>query len=168
MGTKYYGFKKRLHDLISGTTKLWRKRKFFRKGVNAKLTLKFKRVILIPKQSDTILRLTTKLRIWNDFKRGLPAGKDRPARYRRLRFYKVNKNMLTEKFGNFMDTRTFGGYRAQKDKQKIAKFTKDMEKEARKRIHQIKEKARLMAKALKEEKAAKKAKRTGRSVKGKK
>jgi hypothetical protein len=126
----------------------------FKTALEAELRGHARRVLVRPKRSDSILRLTTKTNLLSNFLSG--TSLQRTVSSQRLRKnYLVTQNMLTEKIGNFMTNRRFGGYRAQKDKQKFQKFNKDMEKEIKKQIRQEKEKSKMMAKALKEEKAAK-------------
>jgi hypothetical protein len=70
--------------------------------------------------------------------------------------------MLLQKFGEFIKTRVFYGFRRRKDKKKIEKLKKDIKKSEKQRLHQRRENFRLMRKAVMETRAAnrKKAKPT--------
>ena len=124
-----------------------------------------RRLIIWPTRSDTITKLSHFATIWHDMSFGLYNSRTKSTKFRLHRFYHVSKYMSQEKFGNFLQTRRAGGFRVNKDKQKIEKFHKDLEKEKQKQKHVARENARLMAKALKEEGARKARKRIGNKKK---
>lgn len=57
--------------------------------------------------------------------------------------FTLNRYFSGRKFGEFIITRVCGGFRKNKDKSKIAKLNKDLEKARKRRLHQIKENARI-------------------------
>jgi hypothetical protein len=99
---------------------------------------------------------------------GIPLKLKRKKRRKLKKFYNVSKYAIGIKFGEYIRTRVFYGFRRQKDKKKIAKLKKDLKKAKQQKLHQRRENARLMRKAIMETRAANRKKAGAKSIKKKK
>lgn len=96
---------------------------------------------------------------------GIRSRTKKSSRRKLRKLYTVSRYMCLAKFGEFLRTRRFYGYRLQKDKKKLAKLRKDMDKAERQKLHQRREGRRLMKKAIMETRAANRKKAGPKSVK---
>ena len=71
-------------------------------------------------------------------------------------------------YGSFLKTRKFISFRRQKDKKKLQKLKKDLDKAERQKLHARRENSRLMRKAVMETRAANRKKANARAGKKKK
>jgi len=110
--------------------------------------------ILTPMKRDPILRLAARGIIWHNMTYGIKARIKQSTRIKLKKLYSVSKYMCLVKFGEFFRTRRFYGYRLQKDKKKLKKLRKDMDKAVRQKLHQRRENSRLMRKAVMETRIA--------------
>lgn len=106
--------------------------------------------VLRPRGSDRILRLVTRGLIFKNFKVG-PYARSSSRELRRLcRYFAVTRYALLQCFGEFQKTRFYYGFRLKKDKKKIEKLHKDLQKESQQRARQAQEDRRLMRRAIQE------------------
>lgn len=111
-------------------------------------------IVLRARPQDTIIRLFNHIRLFMKFKGGYKVhikGK-RAIKNPLSKFFSVNRYFSGRKFGEFIITRVTGGFRKNKDKAKIKKLKKDIEKAKRRRAHQVKEDTRIWKKVLDEAK----------------
>lgn len=121
-----------------------------------------------PRRFDCIYRLTRLLIIYQNMNYGLRSLKNEERRKRLLKYYTVNKHQLFFKYGSFLRTRSYSGFRIHKDRKKLEKMKKDIEKAERQALHRRRENSRLMRKAIMETRAARRRKLGAKVVKKKK
>lgn len=122
-------------------------------------------VVLRPRGSDPVLRISTRGLVFQNFKLGIYSRIGRARLSRLRRYFAVSRFALLTRFGEYLKTRFYYGFRLKKDRKKIAKLHGDIRKEKMKQIRQAREDRRLMKKAIQETKSKNRSKSGKKNVK---